>query len=150
MSNIRCIFLGEPKRACVATRVSIPNHPPTSILFSIDLNTTRSFVSPKDLRNMGIDLSSLPSLSSNVKVFSFGRRVPNKRLALIDEICSTKFVTNTGLYEVPFEGFIAIKSEEIGYARLPSVLGVDFLNDLRLKLYINVHGDQIELKYGDS
>ena len=145
MPNIKCILWGEPKRACMSTWVTITNQPPIPVLFVIDLNTTKSFISPDNLGKMGIDLNQLPPLPSNVEVYCFGRRVSNKLVAEIREGCSIKFATDTGLYVVPFDDFITVRSRSIRYARLPSVLGVDFLNELNLKLFIDVHGNQVEL-----
>lgn len=145
--NIKCTFCGEPKKPCVATTVRIHNHLPISILFNIDLNTTRSFISPHNLRKIGINLNQLPPPPSKAEVYCFGRRVPNKLLGKIREGCSINFVTDTGMYEVPFDNFITIKSRKIiNYAKEPSVLGIDFLKEFKLKLSVNVHRDQIELK----
>lgn len=145
MPTIKCVLLGKEKRPFVATWVSILNYLPTPISFLIDTGADKSILSTRDAKKMGINLDDLIAPPDSIEIGGLGGIVPNRNLGIIKgkDIVSIKFMSTDGWYKLIRDNDLIVLKHTYGY-KLPSVLGVDFLNEYDFKFHIDFEKNCVE------
>lgn len=143
MPIVKCVLLGKEKekRPFVTSWITTSNSLPTSVLFLVDTGSDKSILSANDARRMGINIEDLPEPPDAIG--GIGGLVPSKNLGILKGDISLKFMSDGGLYNAVKDSEFIVLRHPYSY-KLPSVLGVDFLNEYNFKLHINYKRNCVE------